>query len=500
MLALAEAQRDVATVAVFLATFLVTLALGRLLKRRAGVRFGLFFQLFALTLGTYAGAWVYGLDLRWRNHVGAAVILLSTAVVIALVDRYLWDLYFEQRRQTVIPKFLRELGALLIFLIALLLVLSIGYHAERELRGLLATSGAAAIILAFATQNLLGGVVAGMSLQINRPYKVGDWLQVGERFAEVMEINWRSTRLRTNDAIYLDIPNNEIVRQTIVNLHYPSELHAMRIVVGVDYNTPPNKVKDALLHATLHAEWVQKDPEPKVFLKEFGDFAIFYEIKFYMLNHQDYNNVCDAVRTNVWYEFRRQKITIPFPIRTVELTRRRTLEPQEERNRARTILEGEPLFNCLTGEQLDSLLHGSHTIRFGRGERIIEQGADGTSMFVLLHGSASVAVSQNSSMIRVGGLRMGDCFGEMSLLTGERRTATVRAEEDCEVIEIAKPAMAAVLRDSPECVVQLSELLAARKMETEGLLKDAARSAAEETKALEYRATFLRRLRSVFEL
>ena len=140
MLALAEAQRDVATVAVFLATFLVTLALGRLLKRRAGVRFGLFFQLFALTLGTYASAWVYGLDMRWRNHVGAAVILLSTAVVIALVDRYLWDLYFEQRRQTVIPKFLRELGALLIFLIALLLVLSIGYHAERELRAILVKS------------------------------------------------------------------------------------------------------------------------------------------------------------------------------------------------------------------------------------------------------------------------------------------------------------------------------------------------------------------------
>jgi small-conductance mechanosensitive channel len=500
MLALAAAQRDVATVAVFLATFLITLAIGRLLKRRAGVPFGIFFQLFALTLGTYAAAWVYGLDLRWRNHVGAAVVLLSTAVVIALVDRYLWDFYFEQRRQTVIPKFLRELGALLIFLIALLLVLSIGYHAERELRGLLATSGAAAIILAFATQNLLGGVVAGMSLQINRPYKVGDWLQVGERFAEVMEINWRSTRLRTNDAIYLDIPNNEIVRQTIVNLHYPSELHAMRIVVGADYHTPPNKVKDALLHATLHAEWVEKDPEPKVFLKEFADFAILYEIKFYMLNHQDYNNVCDAIRTNIWYEFRRQKINIPFPIRTVELTRRRASEPQEDRNRARTILEGEPLFNCLTGEQLDSLLHGSRTVRFGRGERIIEQGADGASMFVLLHGSASVAVSQNGSLIRVGGLRMGDCFGEMSLLTGERRTATVRAEEDCEVIEIAKPAMATVLRDSPECVVQLSELLAARKMETDGLLKDAARSVAAETKALEYRATFLSRLRSVFEL
>src|SRR3982751_694989 len=247
-------ERSVETVAAFILVFLVTLAIGRLLKRRAGVPFGIFFQLFALAVATYASAWVYGMDFRWRNHVGAAVSLLSTAVVIGLVDRYLWDLYFEHRRQTVIPKFLRELVALVIFLIALLLVLSFGYHAERELRGLLATSGAAAIILAFATQNLLGGVIAGMSLQINKPYKVGDWLQVGEHFAEVMEINWRSTRLRTSDAIYLDIPNNEIVRQTIINLHYPQQLHPMRIVVGVDYNTPPNLVKDALLHATLHAE------------------------------------------------------------------------------------------------------------------------------------------------------------------------------------------------------------------------------------------------------
>ena len=345
MLALADAQKAVATIAVFIATFLVTLSIGRLLKRRAGVPFGIFFQLFALALGFYAAVWVYGFDLRWRNHAGAALVLLSAAVVIALVDRYLWDLYFEQRRQTVIPKFLREIVALVIFLIALLLVLSFGYHAETQLRGLLATSGAAAIILAFATQNLLGGVIAGMALQINKPYKVGDWLQVGEHFAEVMEINWRSTRLRTNDAIYLDIPNNEIVRQTIINLHYPQQLHAMRIVVGVDYNVPPNKVKDALLQATLQAQWVEKEPEPKVFLKDFGDFAIYYEIKFYMLNHEDYNNVCDAIRTNIWYEFKRQGITIPFPIRTLEINRKRVIKPHEEHNQTKAILEGEALFD-----------------------------------------------------------------------------------------------------------------------------------------------------------
>jgi CRP-like cAMP-binding protein len=131
---------------------------------------------------------------------------------------------------------------------------------------------------------------------------------------------------------------------------------------------------------------------------------------------------------------------------------------------------------------------------------MIDQGAEGSSMFVLLHGAAHVSVSQNGAMIRVASLRMGDSFGEMSLLTGERRTATVRAEDDCEVLEISKPAMAAVLREAPECVSKLSDLLAARKMETDGVLQDARRSDAEKTKEREYRATFLRRVRAVFEL
>ena len=499
MLAFSEPPRAVATVVVFIATFFVTLSIGRLLKRRAGVRFGVFFQLFALALAFYAAVWVYGVDLTLRNHAGAVLTLLSAGVVIALVDRYLWDLYFEQRRQTVIPKFLRELVALIIFLVALLLVLSVGYHAESQLKWLLSGSGIAAIGLAFATQNMLGGVIAGMSLQISKPYKVGDWLQMDERFAEVMEINWRSTRLRTNDAIYLDIPNNEIIRHTIINLHYPQELHAMRIRVGVDYNSPPNKVKDALLRATLHAEWVQADPVPKVFLVDFGDFAIVYEIKFWMLSHQNYNNICDAIRTNIWYEFKRQKITIPFPIRTLEVNRKRAPKVQEEHGKARTILETEPLFTCLTEAQIESLISGSHTIHFGRGERVIEQGADGSSMFVLLEGTAQVSVAQNGSSIRVGMLRAGDCFGEMSLLTGEQRTATVQAEIDCEVLEISKPVMAKLLRESPECVTQLSELLARRKMETEGIVKDATRGDGAE-KAREYRANFLRRLSGFFEL
>src|SRR5246500_3262352 len=259
-----EAERDAITVIVFIGTFFSALAIGRFLKRRAGVQLGLLFRLFCLVLAFYAAISVYGVHASWRNHVGAAAILLSTALVVALVNRYVWDLYYEKKRQTTIPHFLREVVGAIIFLIVLLLVLSYGYHAEAQLKGLLAGSGVVAIVVGFAGQNLFSGIIGGIAIQINRPYKVGDWLQVGERFAEVMEINWRSTRLRTNDNIYLDIPNNEMVGHQIVNLHYPTELHAMRIRVGVEYKNPPNLVKDALFRAASTADGVLAEPKVKV--------------------------------------------------------------------------------------------------------------------------------------------------------------------------------------------------------------------------------------------
>ncbi|HAK07332.1 MAG TPA: hypothetical protein DCO65_08740, partial [Spartobacteria bacterium] len=490
--ALLETQRAAVTVVVFIGTFFVTLSIGRFLKRRAGVRLGVLFRLFCLALAFYAAIGVYGMHVPWRVHVGAAVALLSTALVVALVNRYVWDLYFEQRKQTPIPHFLREVVGGIIFLIALLFVLSASYHAEAQLKGLLAGSGVVAIILGFAGQNLFGGIIAGISIQINRPYKVGDWLQVGERFAEVMEINWRSTRLRTNDGIYLDIPNNEIVRQTIINLHYPTQLHAMRIRVGVDYNAPPNRVKDALFRAASSAEGVQKEPRVKVYLVDFADHAVIYEVKYYMLNHAAYNEVSDAIRTNVWYELKRERIKIPFPIRTLQLERHAARPVPEGHEEARAILRGEPLFQCLSDTQLDNLVKQSDLNHFGRGERVIEEGAEGDSMFVLLRGAAQVSVAKNGSVIPVATLRSGDCFGEMSLLTGEKRSATVRAEGDCYVMEISKGVMAEIIRDSPDCLRQLSEILARRKLETEGIVKGAAQFADQAAKEKEYRATFLR--------
>src|SRR6266481_5102680 len=350
--AVSEVQRDAITVVVFIGTFFVAVGIGRFLKHRAGVRLGLLFRLFSLILAFYAAIAVYGVHAPWRHHVGAAAILLSTALVVALINRYVWDFYFEKKRRTPIPHFLREVVAGIIFLIVLLFVLSYGYHAETQLKGLLAGSGVIAIILGFAGQNLFAGIIGGVSIQINRPYKAGDWLQVRERFAEVMEINWRSTRLRTNDNIYLDIPNNEMVSHEIVNLHYPTEVHAMRIRVGVEYKNRPNRVKDALFRAASSANGVLAEPKVKIFLVDFADFAVIYEIKFYMGNHSRINEINDAVRTNVWYELKRQGITIPFPIRTLHVERKAVASMHEEHQEARAILRDEALFECLSDQQI----------------------------------------------------------------------------------------------------------------------------------------------------
>src|SRR2546421_467389 len=415
-----DTQRVALTIGAFVGSFIIALSVGRFLKRRASVQLGLLYQLFCLALAFYVALAVYGVQAPWRIHFAAAAILLSTALIVALVNRYIWDVYFERRKQTPIPHFLREVVALVIFVVALLFVLSFVYHAERGLKSVVATSGVAAVILGLAGQNLLGGIIAGISLQINRPYKVTDWLKVGDTYGEVMEINWRSTRLRTNDGIYLDIPNNE---------------------------------------------------------------------------------TNDAVRTNVWYELKRQRIRIPYPIRTLHLERHAPKPVEEGHEEARAILRGEPLFHCLSDGQIDNLVKQSELNHFGRGERVIEEGAEGDSMFILLRGAAQVSISKNGSTIPVATLRSGDCFGEMSLLTGEKRSATVRAEGDCYVMEISKDVMGEVIRESPDCLKQLSELLAKRKMETEGILKDLATSSADQAaKQREYTATFLKRLKTFFAL
>src|SRR4030095_1990091 len=150
-----------------------------------------------------------------------------------------------------------------------------------------------------------------------------------------------------------------------------------------EYKNRPSRVKDALFRAASSADGVLAEPKVRVFLVDFADSAVIYEIKFYMGNHARINEVNDAVRTNVWYELKRQGITIPFPIRTLQVERKASPRVQEEQAEARAILRDEAFFECLSDEQIDSLVRQSQVSHFGRGERVIREGAEGESLFVL---------------------------------------------------------------------------------------------------------------------
>jgi hypothetical protein len=354
-------------------------------------------------------------------------------------------------------------------------------------------------VLGLALQDLLGNIIAGIALELGKPFTPGDWLVVDGKHAEVIEVNWRSTRLRDNDDIYLDIPNKHIVGTTITNLTHPNRQHGIRLHVGFEYSAPPNFVKDALRRATASAEYVLPTPPPKVFLKNFADSSIEYEIRFWMEDESKYNDILDAIRTNIWYEAQRSGLRIPFPIRTVQIERARP-DARDKLELARTSMRRQPFLQLLSPSQLDRLLGDSRLLRYGRNERIIEQGAEGRSMFILMHGEAEVLVTINGQEKSVAMLRDGDYCGEMSLLTGEPRSASVVAKTDCEMWEIGKEMLATILSENQPLVEKLSEILATRKLEMEGIVAHAMATDDVKAKQQEYKAGFLKRLYGFFEL
>ena len=484
--------------------YLVLIGTGRLLKRRFGTRLGAVYQWFCVLAAPYLSVLLLWAKFPGRTELGAGCALLGTGVLIRLVDQYFWRWYFEKRRGATVPKFIREVAAGLLLVAVVLLIVQYGYG--KPIPGLLAASGVVGIILGLAMQDALGNVIAGFALQFGRPFTVGDWLLVSDQHVRAVEINWRSTRFVNNDEVQLDVPNQQLVRQTITNFHGGGTRHAMRLELGIDSEVPPNLVKDLLKGAMEATTGVCSEPAPAALLKSFGESAVLYEVRFWINDHHFYNTTADAVRTNIWYALHRRNIRMPFATRTVHLERKPTRRREEDpaakrRERTLKLLQEQPIFHGMGDGQLHTLMARCPPHHYGRGETIIREGQNGESMFVLLRGEAGVTVQSGENPTWVATLRTGDCFGELSLLTGAKRSANVLASNDCEVLEITKPVFADVLGQDPTILPRLSELLARRQLETEGIVAARSqRSAGVEARAQEYQASFLGRLKSFFEL
>jgi small-conductance mechanosensitive channel len=297
--------------------YLIGLMLGRWLKRRVNVELGWASHLFIATAGVLVASRISEVEFPGEALIGLLMAVTAAFPINALLRRFVWPLCGYPGENARIPSFLPQVAAILVFVFAAFFGLAAFYHVT--IPSLLTGSGVIAIIIGIALQDTLGNIFAGFGLQAGRAYRIGDWLIVDGKHVEVVEINWRSTRLRNNDDVSFDIPNNQLAKATIVNLYYPSRKHASRVRVSVDHRVPPNEVKDAMSKAAAATPGVLRDPAVKVFLIDFAESAVQYEIKFWLMDGRLFADIIDGVRTNVWYELNRRGIRLAFSTQQIEL-------------------------------------------------------------------------------------------------------------------------------------------------------------------------------------
>ena len=475
--------------------YIALLVAGRFFKRRVGLPLGLGYHLFCISAALFVTSRLPGVDLPFgEKDLGAALVLTGACVVIGFVRHYCYDRFATGTGNSQVPKFLSQFASIAVIVAASLFVLQGVY--ELPVPGLLAGAGVLGLVLGLALQDTLGNIFSGFAIYFGGQFKAGDWLLVENHHAQIVEINWRSTRLRTNDDVHLDIPNNSITKQTVVNYSYPTSRHGIRMDIGLEYDASPTLIKQVLIDAALDCSKVLRNPEPTAYLKEFGDWSITYQLRFWIDDHEPLNAINSEIRTTLWHSLKRHKIAIPYPIQHEQSLPRP--EPYvEDRELIRESMEKTVFASCLSEEQLEQIVATARIVRFGAGEKIIRQHAPAGPMYVLVSGEAEVFVETQGADASVAMLQPGACIGESSVLTGEMRSATIRARADCEAVEVNKATLAPIMSASQELLESLSEMLATRRMQNEGVVAGAT-SGAQSEKKQDYKAGFLGKLKSFF--
>lgn len=342
---------------------------------------------------------------------------------------------------------------------------------------LLTTSAVGAVVVGFALQDTLGNLFAGLAIQIEKPYRVGHWIAIGDREGQVQEITWRATKLLTKAGQFLIVPNGIMSKEAILNYSEPTVPTRLTIEVGVSYLTPPNTARAAIVEALEHCPLVLKSPPPSVLLHDFGASALIYHVWFWVGDYALELEARDQVRTTIWYAFRRQNIEIPYPIQ-IEYSREELPSRSDgDVLAAAAQLGAIDLFATLPQETRIGLSRTAAEHIFAAGEPIVRQGEGGNSMYVMLSGRARVVLEPAGQEVAV--IERGGFFGEMSMLTGEPRTATVRAIDDARVLEITADRFRDVALERPGLVEHISTVVAERRI---GL--DQARAAAASASSL----------------
>ena len=323
----------------------------------------------------------------------------------------------------------------------------------------LTTSAVGAVVIGFALQDTLGNTFAGLAIQVEKPFRVDQWVRIGSLEGRVVEITWRATRLRTKSGDAVIVPNNIVSKEAITNFSEPAGPTRLHVEVGVSYQTPPNHVKAVILAALRDATLVLTAPAPEVLVFDFAASSITYRIRFWVADYGQDDLARDQVRNCVYYAFRRTGIEIPFPIQ-VNYRGPKAAALVADGDRVAWI-EAVDLFAPLSVVDRAMLAGASRDRLYGAGQTIVRQGDVGDSMFVVGRGSVRVTIEPGA--VEVATTSAGGYFGEMSLLTGQPRTATVSAMTDCVLLEISAVDFRRIALAQPEVLEQVTAVVAERQ-------------------------------------
>jgi small-conductance mechanosensitive channel/CRP-like cAMP-binding protein len=419
----------------------------------------------------------YGIRELLNTHMGLAsragtivgvLRLVSFAILAYLMVRalnaFIFGLVFRFRRGFEAPTLVRNIFSIVAFTALFFLIFTLIFP-DANLGAVFTTSAIFGVILGLALQDTLGNFFAGISLQADRPFQVGDVITVGsERHTGVVEeITWRAVKIRTFQNHVVLISNSTAAKESI-EVCPRENLNARLVFFNTIFTDSPAKAIHVVREAVREADNVSPKVAPIVRVRDIGDSAMEYEVKYWLIDYAKYNDTDALVRQRIWYAFRRAGLTFAYPTRTL-LVERMSRSGAADADGGAIVerLAAVDIFAPLSAEETAMLAHAATSHVFAPGETVIRAGDPGSSMFVVHNGRVSVQVSENGRARTVATLSEGAFFGEMALFTGEPRTANIVAIEETEVLEIGHAAMKQVFDTNPDLVESLSYIIAERR-------------------------------------
>ncbi len=432
-------------------------------------------------------AWVFGAV----GFVGAASSVLFHGVL--------------HRVRVSLPRIVEDV---LVGLLSVLAAVTAASRAGMNLSGLIATSAVFTAIMGFSLQDVIGNVASGLALQVDTSIEVGDWVKIGDVTGRVVEVRWRYTAIETRNWETVLVPNLLFLRNQVVVLgrRTGKPLRWRRwVYFNVDWKHQPSDVIEVVQSAVRGAEIdrVAADPPPNCVLLDMADSYGKYALRYWLTDLSADDPTDSEVRTRIYFALQRADIKLAIPSHSLHVSQDAVDPPmvktERQAERRKSALKAVGFFNTLSESEFDELAHTLRYAPFARGEVITRQGAEAHWLYLIEDGSASVRVSDDGVEREVAKLGAATVFGEMSLLTGARRSATVVAETDVECFRLEKAAFQKVIERRPELVAHFADMLARRTAELEAVREGLDEEATRRSKESAER-DLLDRIRSFFGL